>query len=76
MLIGMPDSDPEYNLMRIRFEQASDGNASAGAFLGKLFLIGPRATYRVAGLPAAARAIVRRKESPSAADPRAFKADW
>lgn len=53
MLSGTPGSDPDYNLMRIRFQQASRESASADVRLGKLFLIVPRAAYRVAAFPAA-----------------------
>ena len=48
------ESDPDYSYMRQQFEQERRANASADARLGRLFLAIPRATYRLAELPASA----------------------
>ena len=50
----VPEPDPDYNYMHRRFELERRINASADAQLGRLFLAIPRATYRLAELPASA----------------------
>jgi hypothetical protein len=56
ILSTTPKSDAGYIDMRRRFEQERRLNSSANARLGKVFLILPRATYRIAALPASALA--------------------
>jgi tetratricopeptide (TPR) repeat protein len=54
ILQTISECDPEYNYMRRRFEHERRVNSSADVRLGRLFLIGPRAVYRIAELPASA----------------------
>ena len=54
ILSAMAESDAGYIEMRRRFEQEIHLNSSANARLSRLFLIVPRATYRIAELPASA----------------------
>jgi tetratricopeptide (TPR) repeat protein len=54
ILQTIPECDPDYNYMRRRFEHGSRVNSSLDARLGRLFLIGPQAVYRIAELPASA----------------------
>jgi len=56
MLSAMPESDPDYDRMRSRLEEESHVNASLETRAARLFLLIPRATYRVAALPADAHA--------------------
>ena len=53
MLSAMPESDPDYSVMRSRLEEARHQNASWNERLATLFLIVPRTTSRIAALPAA-----------------------
>ena len=50
----VPEPDPDYNYMHRRFDLERRVNASADTRLGRLFLAIPRATYRLAELPASA----------------------
>jgi tetratricopeptide (TPR) repeat protein len=43
-------NDPEYESMRLQFEQESKANASTDARLGRALLAVPRAVYRIADL--------------------------
>jgi tetratricopeptide (TPR) repeat protein len=54
ILQTMSECDPDYGYMRRRFEHRSGSNSSAEAILGSLFLVAPRAVYRIAELPASA----------------------
>ena len=54
LLRAVPESDAAYSYMHQRFERERRANASADARLGRLFLAIPRATYRIAELPASA----------------------
>ncbi len=54
ILQTVSESDPDYSYMRRRLEHESGSNSSAEAILGSLFLVGPRAVYRIAELPASA----------------------
>jgi tetratricopeptide (TPR) repeat protein len=47
-----PESDPDYNDMRRRFQRESKLASSAQAQLGNLFLAAPRAAVQIAELPA------------------------
>jgi hypothetical protein len=51
ILSTIPESDPEYRQMSRRLEDEKLFRASAGAQLGRLFLMIPRATYSMAALP-------------------------
>jgi hypothetical protein len=48
----LSESDPEFEWMRTRLEEARNRNGSAEERLGRLFLMVPRAAVRVAALPA------------------------
>jgi len=50
LLDSMPESDPEYPEMRRRLEDERNVNSSVEARLGRLFLLGPRAAYRLASI--------------------------
>lgn len=52
LLRTVPEPDPEYSYMHQQFERERRANASPDARLGRLFLAVPRATYRLAELPA------------------------
>jgi hypothetical protein len=52
ILAGLSEADPEYQLMRLRLEEARHLNGSTDVRLGRLFLMIPQVTYRVAALPA------------------------
>ena len=54
ILQTVSESDPDYSYMRRRSEHGSGSNSSAEAILGSLLLVGPRAVYRIAELPASA----------------------
>jgi tetratricopeptide (TPR) repeat protein len=62
LLQTISECDPDYNYMRRRFAHESRVNSSPDARLGRLFLIGPRAVYRIAELPASALASRRTAE--------------
>lgn len=62
MLLTLSESDPDYRYMRGRFEEERRANSSVSARLGRLFLAVPRASYRIAELPASALTI--RHEPP------------
>ena len=51
ILSAMPESDPDYGENSRRLEEERRFHASAGARLGRLFLMLPRATYDIATLP-------------------------
>jgi len=59
ILSTMAESDASYIEMRRRFEQEIHLNSSANARLGRLFLMVPRVTYRIADLPASTLATRR-----------------
>lgn len=48
-----PESDLDYDEMRLRLQSESKANSSAEARLGRVFLALPQAAYRVMELPAA-----------------------
>jgi tetratricopeptide (TPR) repeat protein len=50
----VPEDDPEYTYMYRRLAHESKVNSSAEVRLGRLFLAGPRAVYRIGELPASA----------------------
>jgi hypothetical protein len=52
ILSAMSESDPDHGQMSRRFEQEKHLNGSVNARLARLFLLAPRATYRLAALPA------------------------
>jgi tetratricopeptide (TPR) repeat protein len=52
ILRTLPESDPEYTLMRWELERESRANVSVEARLGCLFLAAPQAAWRIAALPA------------------------
>jgi len=54
MLSEMPESDPQFGLMRMRFEQAAHLKSSPEQRLATFFLIIPRTTYETAAVAAAA----------------------
>jgi len=54
MLSDMSESDPAYRRMRSRLNDERHRNGSPNELLGRLLLAVPRATERVASLPAAA----------------------
>lgn len=51
ILSSVPKSDAEYDLMRARLEEEARLDASMNDRLGRIFLIIPRAAYRLATLP-------------------------
>ena len=54
ILLTMSESDPDYSDMRSRLDFERRAHSSTNARLGRLFLAVPRATYRIAALPASA----------------------
>ena len=52
ILRAVPEPDPDYNYMHQRFDRERKVNASPEARLGRVFLVVPRAAYRIAELPA------------------------
>ncbi|MBZ5619747.1 MAG: tetratricopeptide repeat protein [Acidobacteriia bacterium] len=54
ILLTMSESDPDYSEMRRRYDNEKRLNSPAQARFGRLFLMAPRAAYRIAALPASA----------------------
>jgi tetratricopeptide (TPR) repeat protein len=51
LLAAVPESDPDYPTMRRRLESASGTGFSLDSAIADIFLMGPRAAYRIAALP-------------------------
>ena len=58
-ILTISECDPEYNYMRRRLEYQRGVNSSAEARLGRILLIGPRAVYRIAELPASVHNVLK-----------------
>jgi tetratricopeptide (TPR) repeat protein len=64
ILQAVPESDPEYDRMRLRLEDERSVNSSAEARVGRLMLAMPRTAYRIGELPASAWSGLRDAVSP------------
>ena len=48
ILLASAESDPEYQYLRLRFEEARKANSSINGRLSRLFLAAPQAAFRIA----------------------------